>query len=267
MTASDKHTYLTRFHRFQKSREQYFAPKIYAALRSQYNQVLHHIHSGYTEHQLIGQIHSGSIVSVLRPLYLDAATVYGAKVRADLQRHKRSLKVSKSTPLETKRFSMGFSEQMQSLIEQYFSLDILNQSEGITQTTRELIRQVFTNAYAKGEGINDIIKQLENTELSRVRARLIARTETVTAANQGALFVAKDTGLDLNKEWLSASDNRVRRDHRNVSGQVVTMDGFFNVGGYEMSVPGDRGGKDGKPLTPAAEVINCRCTTLFIPVD
>lgn len=268
MTSSDKHNHLTRFHRFQKSREKYFAPKIFAAIRHQYNQVLHNVHSGYTESQLINSISSASIIQVLKPLYLDAATIYGAKVRADLQKVSKLRLKSRLIPSNTKaRMAMGFSEQMRSLIEQYFSIDLLNQSEGITQTTRDLIQQVFTDAYSKGEGINDIIAQLQNTELSRIRARLIARTETVTAANQGALFVAKDTGLELNKEWLSASDNRVRNHHRAENGKVVGMDEFFIVGGYEMECPGDHGGKNGRLQVPAKEICNCRCSVLFIPVD
>lgn len=260
----EKHSHLQRFHRFQKSREKYFAPSIFKAIRSQYDVVLQYLHKGSTEHEAINRISATTISAAIKPLYIDAGTVYGAKVRADLVKMKRSVK-SYVVGIETKhRLAMGFSEAMRQQIEQYFSYDILTTSEGITQTTKDLIMQVFTDAYAKGEGIDDIIKQLENTELSRIRARLIARTETVTAANAGALFVAKDTGLDLKKEWLAASDSRVRNDHRNVSGQIVGMNDFFIVGGYKMLHPGDRGGKGELPV-PAKEVINCRCTQLFLP--
>lgn len=272
MTNEEKHNHYLRFHRFQKSRETYFAPLIFKAIRSQFDHFIHLIHSGQTEHNAVNKISSGAISEVLKRLYLDAGTVYGAKIRADFQKLKRARPgTSKSLswyPLEVKhRMAMGFSELMRQQMEQYFSIDILNQSEGITQTTRELITQVFTDAYQQGEGIEDIVKKLENTELSKMRARLIARTETVTAANAGALFVATSTGLDLKKEWLAASDSRVRNDHRGVNGQVVTLDGYFNVGGYDMKIPGDHGGKDGKLQVPAKEVINCRCTTLFIPTD
>lgn len=313
MNASDKRNYLLRFHRFQKSREAFFAPKIFAALKSQYDTLLSDLNLGLTEHQAISKIDPAPIQRVLKNLYFDAATIYGAKVRSDLNRlvprrlpnpnsfnqfksliekmiecpycHAQTPDVesgmgyircdncgkafssNKENKEQKARMPMGFSEDMRRLIEQYFSLDILNESEGITDTTKELIRKVFTDAYAKGEGIDDIISQLKNTELSRIRARLIARTETVTSANQGALFVAKSTGLDLNKQWLSASDNRVRFHHRSVNGQTVGVDDYFNVGGYDMKVPGDHGGKDGRLPVPASEICNCRCTTVFIPID
>lgn len=292
MTNEEKRSYLLRFHRFQKSREKHFAPLILAAIRSQYDTLLSDLKQGYTEQQALQKIDSSPVSKVLKSLYVDAGTIYGAKVRSDLnklvpyrlqnpnsftqiknlQNHTFSGKnnshiLDKNISIEMKaRMPMGFSEEMRQLIEQYFSIDILNQSEGITETTRELIRQVFTDAYAKGEGIDDIIAQLKDTELSRVRSRLIARTETVTAANQGSLFVAKSTGLELNKEWLSASDSRVRMHHRHLNGQIVGIDDFFHDHGVTLKVPGARVQENGLPV-PASFVVNCRCTTLYVPVD
>jgi uncharacterized protein with gpF-like domain len=145
---------------------------------------------------------------------------------------------------------------------EYFGQDILNTSIGITETTKKLIRDVFINAYAQGLGINDIIKQFEDTEMSRIRSRLIARTETVTSANGGALIVAKETGLLLNKIWLATKDSRTRHDHAEVDGHTVGRDEYFDVGGATMLHPGARTQEDGSPV-PVSEVANCRCTTLY----
>lgn len=267
MNNADKRSYLLRFHRFQKSRETYFAPKIFAAIREQYDTLLSSLNAGSTEHQALYHITAEPIAKVLKQLYLDAATIYGAKVRADLNRLVPYRVENPNTFNQFKaRLPMGFSESMRQLIESYFEVDILNQSQGITETTRDLIRQVFTDAYEKGEGIDDIISQLKDTELSRVRARLIARTETVTAANQGSLFVAKSTGLDLNKEWLSASDNRTRLHHRHLNGQIVGVDDYFHDHGVTMKVPGARVQENGLPV-PASFVCNCRCSVAYIPID
>ncbi len=268
MNATDKRNYLLRFHRFQKSREEFFSPKIHVALRTQYNTLLHDLSHGLTEHQAIAKIDSEPIKKVLQDLYLDAATIYGAKVRADLNRLvPRRLQNPNSFNQFKSRLPMGFSEEMRRLIIQYFALDILNDSEGITETTKNLIRKVFTEAYALGEGIDDIVAKLKDTELSAKRARTIARTETVTSANAGSLFVAKSTGLDLNKEWLSASDHRVRHPHRIANGQTIGVDDYFNVGGFDMLIPGDHGGKNGKLIVPPELTINCRCTAVYIPID
>lgn len=254
MTNEEKHNYYLRFQRFQQRREKYFAPKINKALQEQYKVVIDNIQDGV---KAIDKITSEPIFKILQDLYFDAAITYGAKIRADIVKFKK---------VETKAHAMGFSERMHELIKQYFGIDILNTSEGITQTTRELIREVFINAYAQGLSINDMIKQFEGTELSRIRARMIARTETVAAANAGAYIVAKDSGLKLNKVWLAVNDKRTRHDHRAVDGQQVPRDEYFKVGGYDMLVPGDKGGKNGKPDVDPKETINCRCTHVYQPV-
>ena len=248
MNQEEKHNYLLRFQRFQQSREKFFAPKINAALNKQYKAFLDNVK--YLGIDAVNHIKPYDITAILEDLYFDAGIVYGAKIRSDLNRQKA-------------RMPIGFSERMHKLIMEYFGQDILNTSLGITETTKKLISDVFINDYAQGLGINDIIKQFENTEMSRIRSRLIARTETVTSANGGALIVAKETGLLLNKIWLATKDSRTRHDHAQVDGHTVGRDEYFEVGGYEMMHPGDRGGKHGKPLVAASEICNCRCTVIF----
>lgn len=257
MNQDQINNHLQRFQRFQKSRELYFAPLINEALHKQYITVVNNIHLGI---HAVNKIDSSGIMRIIRNLYMDAGIVYGAKIRADF------VKEGHGFTQHGKQKSMGaigFSERMASLISAYFKTDILNTSEGITQTTRDLIVAVFTNATQNGFSIDDIVREFEGTELSRVRARLIARTETVTATNKSALFVAQDTGLKLNKVWLATLDKRTRADHADVNGNQVGRDDYFNVGGFDMLVPGDRGGHDGKPFVDASEICNCRCTTLF----
>ncbi len=182
----DKRDYLNRFHRFQRSREKFFAPKINAALKSQYKSFIDNL--PYGELEALNRISSNGIVRVLQNLYMDAGINYGAKVRSDLN---RTVPYRLPNPGDSfhksikARLPMGFSERMAQLIADYFRTDILNTSERITDTTKDLIRQVFTDAYSQGLGIDDIIKQLENTELSRIRARLIARTGDCNFSKSG----------------------------------------------------------------------------------
>lgn len=250
-TSEHRTNYMKRFARFQKNRERMFAPMIYRVIRSQYQTVIDHAHLGMSA---VNKIESHGVAVLLKKIYLDAAIVYGAKIRSELVRLKA-------------RMPIGFSERMSELIEQYFKTDILNLSEHITETTKDLIRKVFTDAYEQGLGIDDIIAQLQDTELSKTRARLIARTETMTAANQGAMFVAQDTGLKLNKIWLATADNRTRHTHRVIDGHKVGLDDYFILpDNVKMLQPGDKGGTDGRPDTPARDLCNCRCCVLFEPV-
>ena len=228
-----------------------YAPKINKALKEQVQEFTTAYKRGDADPYMA--ISLVPIIKVLRPLYLDAAVVYGAKVIAYLPKRKA-------------RMPIGYSERMQLLVEQYFAVDFLNDSQGITETTKEQIRKILLQASREGLGIDDTLKLLEAPELTRYRSRLIARTETVSAANFGASAAANDTGLVLNKVWIAARDNRTRIDHASVNGTIVPQKETFIVGGYAMLYPGDRGGKDGRMKVPASEICNCRCSVGFIPV-
>lgn len=253
VTEQYKRDYLLRFHKFQKGREKFFAPHIYRKLTAQYTQAAALVKSGASVSDVINNIHPVGLNTLIMDLYVDAATIYGNKIRVDFKQQKN-------------RLPIGFSEEIRKVIMDYFSVDVLNITEGITKTTKDLIYKIITEGYQVGLSINDIVAKLQNTELSKARARLIARTETVTSANKGAFYVAEKTGLPLNKEWLSASDSRVRKDHADINGRIVGMYDYFNVGGFNMMQPGDHGGKDGQLDVPAAEVCNCRCSCIFLPI-
>jgi hypothetical protein len=244
-----KAAYLAQFHKFQQNREKYFAPKLAAALREQYNQ--------YLRTKDLSRISIEPIHSVLKKLYIDAGVHWGSLVYSQLP--KKPVKVKRRAPI-------GFNEEMVAMINSYFAGDILNTSAGITDTTRNLIRVVLQIANEEGRGFDWITTQLttESRDLTRNRSRLIARTETVTATNQAAFFAAAKTGLLMTKEWLSAGDNRVRLDHQMINGRIIGMTDYFNVGGSQMLLPGAKVQENGLE-TPAKEVCNCRCVCLFKP--
>jgi HK97 family phage portal protein len=92
------------------------------------------------------------------------------------------------------------------------------------------------------------------------RAELIARTETVRAANAGSQAVFTEWGVQY-KQWLSQLDGRVRDSHRALNGQIQPINKAFVSGdGNELMYPGD-------PNAPIGEFANCRCTTLPIVGD
>lgn len=254
MTQEQKDIIALQFQRFQQGREEFYAPKVNSVLNAQYKTFIDHYKRDGIE--AVNQISDEGMFKLLNAIYFDAAKVYGAKVKASF---------TALPKIQKKDRQMVFSERMNDLIKQYFGVDILNTSRKITDKTKSLIRQIFIDAYPKGLGINDIIKQLQNTELSRARARLIARTESVTAANAGAYIVAKETGLKVNKIWIATKDNRTRHDHAEVDGQTIPRDEYFIVGQSTMLIPGARTQKDGSAVPPE-EVCNCRCATGYISV-
>lgn len=240
--------YIRKWHRFQKRYEKIYTVKFKRALREQVQQ--------YLNTQNVLSVSAEPIHRVLKDLYKTVGPLWAAKTGVH-----RIKAVEKKAAMP-----MGFNERIIELMRQYYGINLLNDAEGITAYTREMIMKVLADAAETGASFSDIVKELlTNTELSAMRARRIARTETVTAANGAAIINAKESGLKLRKEWIAIEDRRTRHSHRNIDGAVVDIDTPFNVNGAMMMQPGVREQPNGLP-TPASEVVNCRCTTGFIPV-
>jgi len=139
----------------------------------------------------------------------------------------------------------------------------------MTARTMFRIQDTLSNAIAQGLSYDQIVKELADTELDKVRARMIARTEVNRAVNFGHQLGAKDLPFETTKEWSSARDMRTRgrvgddkADHYHMNGQQVELDQPFidPRSGVQMMYPGDAqlgaGGSD---------TINCRCTALYKP--
>jgi uncharacterized protein with gpF-like domain len=56
----------------------------------------------------------------------------------------------------------------------------------------------------------------------------------------------------MQKEWIASGGERTRENHLLASGQTVSIDEPFVVGGDYLMQPGD-------PSGSAEEIINCRC--------
>jgi hypothetical protein len=129
----------------------------------------------------------------------------------------------------------------------------------VSQTTVNQVRHLIGKGEQEGLGTEAIGRQIRQAipGISAYRAATIARTETHTASNIGALAAAQATGLNLRKEWMAAEDDRTREDHADADGQIVGLNESFTVGGVEMMEPGD-------PSAPPEQTINCRCAMAFI---
>jgi SPP1 gp7 family putative phage head morphogenesis protein len=162
-----------------------------------------------------------------------------------------------ATDLEVK----DFADTMAAIAIDYIAGELFRRrATSVTETTREQIVSAVDQGYAEGLGQRAVAGYIRERvpAFTAFRANLIARTETHGAANFGAFGAAKETGLVLNKEWISAEDDRTRPDHAAANGQIVGMDDSFDIGGEALMYPGDPGGS-------ADQVINCRCTVAYVP--
>lgn len=133
-----------------------------------------------------------------------------------------------------------------------------NRLRGVVDTTWEAVQTAIVDGEMAGEGIDAIAKRIGGvfSQAKGYRARMIARTETIGAANAGSFRGAKASGVVGSKVWLAAVDHRTRSTHVSADGQTVGLDEKFSVGAARMDYPGD-------PSGGAAEVVNCRCTMLY----
>lgn len=120
---------------------------------------------------------------------------------------------------------------------------------------KKAITQEISRGIATGLGYGDIARNLANaTGAPFSRTKTIARTEghrIQQASAADAQQAAKDRGADVVKQWDAALDGKTRPSHRMVDGEIRELDEKFSNG---LMYPGD-------PNGPAAEVINCRCTS------
>lgn len=144
----------------------------------------------------------------------------------------------------------------------------------ILETTRRQIVDALEKGLRDGRSVEAIAKELRDRipGMARTRARVIARTETHSAAQFASIEVAKTSRFPLVKTWNSAYDARTRdfgeadgvvdqANHRVMSGVSVALDEPFMVpnsaGGFDpMMFPGDQS-------APIYQCVNCRCALSY----
>lgn len=159
------------------------------------------------------------------------------------------------------------------LAQDWFNEYTITFAQPINATTEESVRRLVEQGVSEGWSVPTTMKHLEtlfsqwmtgtltpaefewfNDRMPEWRRELISRTETLKALNTISYRLYGAWGVEFH-EWLSASDNRTRLDHREADGQVVRVGQPFNVGGESLLYPGDPAGSPGN-------VINCRCVSI-----
>lgn len=149
---------------------------------------------------------------------------------------------------------------------------------GINAYTQEQINRIILFALEEGLSIQETVDLIVGTtELEPLngnlfaRARRIARTEIISASNAGSFEGARSSGLKLRKQWVATPDSRTRgadgesdwNHYQYIQTPfIVEMDQTFNMTSRKgetdsLLFPGDPSGKPGN-------VINCRCTQIYI---
>ena len=139
----------------------------------------------------------------------------------------------------------------------------------VLDSTIAWVQGIVSEALAEGTPIREMAKEIVDkwtdpvSEINVNRAKRIARTEVISAANAGSHQGAGDTGVEMRHFWISTFDGRTRpahdtRQHPSLAEPIPLEQSFF-VDGESLRWPGD-------PSGSAGNVIQCRCVEGYEPV-
>lgn len=124
--------------------------------------------------------------------------------------------------------------------------------DDITKTTRERLRDILTTGFEEGHTVDEMTASIDDVIDDEARAEVIARTETMTASNEGqqeAWSQAVDAGLLTGTEkqvWIVTPDDRLC--------PICEALGETEPVGLDETFQTEDGEFDGPPAHP-----NCRC--------
>lgn len=201
-------------------------------------------------------ISDGSIEKAYYDSYLLIGTLHGRKIGKGINRDAKAF------------IPESFTDFFRNFISQWLTFNGGTKIISVRQNLIDYLIQEIQKGIQNQLTIREIAKEMQKLVNSRTfyrwQALRIARTETTAAANFGALVAGEQSGVVLVKEWISASDARVRRrpqdkyDHVELDGKRIGQNELFNDQGSLLRFPGD-------PKGQAGSVINCRCTVALVP--
>jgi SPP1 gp7 family putative phage head morphogenesis protein len=230
--------------------ERRYIARVYKALKQPYKLFVNDVKTFglfYAKEQLNSRLMSAEMGAAVEKIHTGVGVFMANRTLRELKKNQLQLKF------------FGFSDEFAREIVNYFRMYLLNKAViKVSQTTRDHILQVLEKATLQGWSNDQIVKEILESPEARIevrnRARKIVRTESVRAANYGIQLGANKYEYEVEKEWLSIVDNRIRHSHRNVDGERRSVDGVFSNG---LRFPGD---PNGSP----ENTINCRCRLVMV---
>lgn len=135
------------------------------------------------------------------------------------------------------------------------------QAERIVEGSRKIAARVIQQSFDEGWGVKETADELyvRMKGAAPWQAKMLARTDLIGLANAGSYAAALSLGemRPVYKRWINADDEKVRPTHVEAMNQIVPLEHPFTVGDAQLLYPGD-------PHGPDKEVINCRCTLVYL---
>lgn len=136
-------------------------------------------------------------------------------------------------------------------------------------TSKEQIETFISSALKKGEGVEDLKRQLviDGIRNEEYRARATSITEMLRAHSVAREEAIQQSPATDRKGWLHSGGRGItpRENHVAMNGQIVAKEKTFTLHGRDGSTYHPMYPRDAN--LPAAEVINCHCTHIPIVND
>lgn len=246
MNNEQRNIYWLQWERRRSRIESEYRRKIFLSLQNQVQISLANKDSLQNIRNNTSEIRFEEVGNIIKALY----------IRSGL--FQANIALREARQMQAKYATMGFNKEWTDAILNYFRLHLLNKAVlPITETTKAMIRKILDRATVEGWSVEQTVREIlrYTTEINRHRANVIVRTESVRAMNVGTILGADKSSIVLDKEWITARDERVRSSHRHLHGKVLDIEDIFDNG---CAFPGDPNGS-------AKETINCRCTIALVP--
>ena len=264
MNAKQRGEYFRKVERLRRQLDSKYYNQIKNSITKQFNNFGNRLKRegvGAARSSLGLDLWSKELIKIFESLYKEAAVLFGNSVY-------RALKIEANRKGMTFGFNREWTQQMMDfLMAQGFAL-----VSDITSTTKTKLLSIVKKGIEKGLSVDEIVRIIQSDEqlaYAAFRARRIVRTEVMRASNMASMMAADSHDFYVDKQWISARDNRTRRiprnqfDHVELDGVVIKYDETFNETGKDgeqvaAMQPGDIS-------APPGFTINCRCTVAFIP--
>lgn len=230
--------------------ERLFTPRMFKAIKAQVSSFITDLKSGgveYAKSKMNNELINTRVSQVIQDIYLTVGSFFANATLREIN------------SLEKKGF--GIDEKWVAALINYFRTDLLTEAVfPVSETTRIQIMAVLSKAQTEGWGVERIVRELSNDELTIYRARMIVRTESTRAMFYGQKLGEQESNWESIKIWIAADDHRTRHSHNKVDDDktdsrfaVPVYKGGVQIGVDMMEGPGD-------PKASAGNLINCRCT-------
>lgn len=149
------------------------------------------------------------------------------------------------------------------LLNEFVTVRIAGRITEVNTTTRKRIAFLIEKGIEEGLGSREVAKLIRaDRGYNRNRSLAIARTETITAGNQGKWLAAITSPYVMLKKWLPTSDSRTRPSHLDfIDRPWVEMEQLFFVANADGVLEQARFPCDS--TLSASNSINCRCIVIF----